>query len=96
MLGDLLSEVGGPRSTLDRYVRLGLIPYSTDGNDYRLFCLEDACRRVELVRLLRKRPFKYNLDEVKHIFGAITIQVLVEERNKSNKALRFYLVNQGF
>lgn len=94
--GALLSEVGGPRSTIDHYVRLGLIPCSTDTNEYRYFKLDDSRQRVELIRTLRKRPFRYDLREIKRIFDAISVKVLIEEKNKSNSVLRIYLANQGF
>jgi len=94
LIGELAKKTKTKRPTLDRYVRLGLIPHEVNPeNEYREFNGE-AIKRVGLIRVLRKRPFRRRLEEIKEIFEKIPILKLEEKIKQSNEeALRLLSMN---
>ncbi|MDH3600850.1 MAG: MerR family transcriptional regulator [Candidatus Tectomicrobia bacterium] len=94
--GELLEATGGKRSTLNHYVRLGLLPYRRADNGYRYFAYTDSCRRIALIRLLLRAPFHYPVDVIREIFAAQGIETLCQKQAQSPRELRLYLVQQGF
>ncbi|MDH3604507.1 MAG: MerR family transcriptional regulator [Candidatus Tectomicrobia bacterium] len=94
--GELLALTGEKRSTLNYYVRLGLLPYTRADNGYRYFAAIDCYRRVTLIRLLLRAPFRYPLDVIREIFATQGIETLWSQQEQSLQALRLYLVQQGF
>ncbi len=87
----LLKETKCTRPTLDRYVRLGLIPFvENPSNGFRKFPKE-AIDRVELIRTLTKRPFKRDLEEIRNIFQRVPIPQLVAEKEISISHLLQFL-----
>ena len=94
--GELVTATGGHRSTLNNYVRLGLLPYRRADNGYRYFAYTDCYRRVFLIQQLLRPPFQYSLDVIREIFGAQRIETLWQKREQSARALRLHLVLNGF
>jgi DNA-binding transcriptional MerR regulator len=91
LFGELLKRTACKRSTLDRYVRLDLIPYAQNlENNYRKFP-EEAINRVELIRLLTKRPFRLDLEEIRNIFQKVPIVELVAKKEVSIQHLLQFL-----
>ena len=94
--GDLVTATGGTRGTLNNYIRLGLVPYRLADNGYRYFAYTDCYRRVALIRLLLRVPFHYPLDVIREIFATQDTETLWRYQEESVRALRLYLVQQGF
>ena len=94
--GELVTATGGNRSTLNNYVRLGLVPYTRADNGYRYFAYTDCYRRLTLIRLLLRPPFQYPLDVIREIFTTQGIEILWRQQEQSSRELRLYLVQQGF
>lgn len=95
LLGDVAKGARTNPKTLDHYVRLGLVaPLSRRDNGYRLFDGPDALSRLRLIKALRRRPFKRNLDEIKTIFRKVSIAVLIARLDESEKKL-FQFLNDG-
>lgn len=94
--GELVAATEGNRSTLNNYVRMGLVPYRRAANGYRYFAYTDCYRRVILIQLLLRPPFQYPLDVIRQIFDTQGIETLWRKRAQSSRDLRLYLVLNGF
>lgn len=94
-IGDLARETGSGRATLDRYAQFGLVPFVEDvRNGYREFS-EEAVLRVQLIQDLKRRPFRYGLDEIRRIFDKVPLAELDRRRVASKKDLLLYLIEVG-
>ena len=94
--GVLLEATGGKRSTLNHYVRLGLLPYTRADNGYRYFAYTESYRRIVLIQLLLRPPFHYPVDVIREIFDTQGIETLWRKQEQSPQELRLYIVQQGF
>ncbi len=91
LIGDVLKQIKAKRATFDRYVRLGLIPFTeSQENGYREFT-QEAIDRGYLIRILTKRPFRLGLSDIKKIFDRIPISTL---KTKNTKNLHRHLLEK--
>lgn len=90
LIGELFNKTKCKKQTLDRYIRLDLIPCGENDNGYRTFD-DEAVHRVELIKALTKRPFKRDLEEIKEIFKKVPITELMTKKKDSNKKLLQFL-----
>ena len=93
LLGELSKKTKCNSKTLDRYVRFGLVTHSIGENGYRDFGAE-AVTQVELIQVLRKKPFRKNIEDIKVVFDRIPLSTLERLGKGSLKQLQRFLLDK--
>lgn len=94
---ELADKANVNKSTLNRYVELGVIkPVSIDAeNNYRYFD-EVAIHNLNLVKTLKVKPFRLKIREIKHVLEDVDASVLDSLLSSSNRDLLNFLIEKKF
>lgn len=95
---DLAEKCGIKKSTLNSYLNdLQAFPPAKidDDNRYRYYD-EGMIPRLKLFKALRKKPFRFTLNEAKDLLKKHNVEELINYHSKSNDVLYAFLRDKGW
>lgn len=94
---ELAQKVNISKSTLNRYIDIGLIEPAriNSENNYRYFDNE-VVRRLELLKILKRKPFRLKLQEIKDVLNQVDLSVLESHLRRSEKDLLDFLISSKY
>lgn len=94
-ISELAKKVNISKSTLNRYVDIGLIEPTcvNPKNNYRHFN-DDIIRKVEMMKTLKEKPFRLKLKEIKDVLNQISLSALEARLQQSEKNLLDFLIEK--
>lgn len=94
-ISELAKKVNISKSTLNRYVDIGLIePTAVNPkNNYRHFN-DETIRKVEMMKILKEKPFRLKLKEIKDVLNQISLSALEAPLQQSEKNLLDFLIEK--
>ena len=94
---ELAQKVNFSKSTLNRYIDIGLIEPAriNSENNYRYFDNE-VVRRLELLKILKRKPFRLKLQEIKDVLNQVDLSVLESHLRRSEKDLLDFLISSKY
>jgi len=94
-IGKLAQKVDLSKSTLNRYVDIGLIEpiHIEPKNNYRHFDNE-TIQKLKMVEILKKKPFRLKLKEIKGVLNQVDLVTLENHLQNSKKNLLDFLIEK--